>query len=46
LALRFDKVFGDIADMWLRMQTAYDLAQARKPRGMLNIPRLFEHASV
>ena len=46
MALRFEKAFGGSADMWLRMQTAYDLAQARKPRGMLNIPRLFEHASV
>ena len=30
MALRFEKAFGGSADMWLRMQGAYDLAQARK----------------
>ena len=30
MALRFEKAFGSGADMWLRMQVAYDLAQARK----------------
>ena len=43
LALRFEKAFGGSADMWLRMQVAYDLAQARKQQGQLNIPRLVEH---
>lgn len=43
MALRFEKAFGGSADMWLRMQVAYDLAQARK-RDDLDIPRLAEHS--
>jgi hypothetical protein len=31
--------------MWLRMQTAYDLAQARKHQGKMNIPRLIGRPS-
>ena len=30
MAIRFEKVFGSSADTWLRMQLAYDLAQARE----------------
>ena len=29
MAIRFEKVFGSSAQTWLRMQGAYDLAQAR-----------------
>ena len=29
MAIRFEKVFGSSAEAWLRMQLAYDLAQAR-----------------
>jgi addiction module HigA family antidote len=43
MALRFEKAFGGSADMWLRMQVAYDLAQACKHQRNLNIPRLAEH---
>jgi addiction module HigA family antidote len=43
MALRFEQAFGGSADTWLRMQAAYDLAQARKNRGNMNIPRLLEH---
>jgi len=46
MALRFEKAFGGSADMWLRMQAAYDLAQARKLQGEINIPRLVVQASV
>ena len=46
MALRFEKAFGGSADMWLRMQAAYDLAQARKREGEMNIPRLIEHTSL
>ena len=46
MAVRFEKAFGGSADMWLRMQAAYDLAQARKLQGEINIPRLFVQASV
>jgi addiction module HigA family antidote len=30
MAIRLEQVFGSTADTWLRMQVAYDLAQARK----------------
>ena len=43
MALRFEQAFGGSADMWLRMQAAYDLARARRQRGKMNIPRLVEH---
>lgn len=44
MALRFEKAFGGTADMWVRMQAAYDLAQARKTQGKLSIPRLIPAA--
>ena len=43
MALRFEMAFGGGAGIWLRMQAAYDLAQARKQHGKLNIPRLVEN---
>src|ERR1700683_1008171 len=46
MALRFEKAFGASADMWLRMQAAYDLAQARKRQSKMDIPRLVEHSSL
>ena len=46
MALRFEKAFGGSADMWLRMQAAWDLAQARKREGEMNIPRLIELPSL
>jgi addiction module HigA family antidote len=46
MALRFEMAFGGSADMWLRMQVAYDLAQVRKNQGKMNIPRLVEHPSL
>jgi addiction module HigA family antidote len=45
MALRFEKAFGGSADMWLRMQVAYDLAQVRRHRRNLNVPRLAELAA-
>jgi plasmid maintenance system antidote protein VapI len=45
-ALRFEKAFGGSADMWLRMQAAYDLDRARKHQDKMNIPRLVEHPSL
>lgn len=29
MAIRFEKIFGSSAESWLRMQLAYDLAEAR-----------------
>ena len=40
MALRFEMAFGGSADMWLRMQVAYDLAQVRKLQGKMKISRL------
>ncbi|HEX3743479.1 MAG TPA: HigA family addiction module antitoxin [Bryobacteraceae bacterium] len=45
MALRFEKAFGGSADMWLRMQVAYDLAQVRRHQRKLNVPRLAELAA-
>lgn len=30
MAIRLEKAFGSSADMWLRLQLAFDLARARK----------------
>ncbi len=43
MALRFEKAFGGGAAMWLGMQSAYDLAQARKDQRNVRIRRLAEH---
>lgn len=42
MALRLEKAFGGGAAMWLGMQSAYDLAQARKDQGKMTIRRLAE----
>ncbi len=46
MALRFERAFGGSADMWLRMQAAYDLAQARKNQPKMDIPRLIARPSL
>ena len=43
MALRLEMAFGGSAAMWLGMQSAYDLAQARKEQGKITIRRLAEH---
>ena len=43
MVLRFEKAFGGSASMWLGMQSAYDLAQARKEQGKISIRRLGDH---
>ena len=45
MALRLEKAFGGSATMWLGMQSAYDLAQARKHQGKITIRRLGEQPS-
>ena len=37
MAIRFEKAFGVKADTLLRMQTAYDLAQARKNEANIKV---------
>lgn len=39
MALRLEAAFGGSADWWLRMQAAYELAQARERNAALNIRR-------
>ena len=39
MAIRLEKAFGGSADSWLRMQTAYDLAQARKHEDEIEVQR-------
>ncbi len=40
MAIRLSKAFGSTAQTWLRMQLAYDLAQARKNEDKIKIKRL------
>jgi addiction module HigA family antidote len=40
MAIRFEKAFGVKADTLLRMQTAYDLAQARAHEGDIKVRKL------
>lgn len=39
MAIRLDKAFGGTAMAWLSLQTAYDLAQARKKEGAFVVKR-------
>ena len=40
MALRFDKAFGGTAEGWLALQTAFDLAQARKKMPAIAVKRV------
>jgi antitoxin HigA-1 len=39
MAIRLEKAFGSTADTWLRMQMAYDLAQARSRAKTMKVRR-------
>jgi addiction module HigA family antidote len=39
MAIRLAKAFGSTADIWIRMQAAYDLAQARKDESKIKVRR-------
>lgn len=39
MAIRLEKAFGGTADAWLRMQTAFDLAQARRRDSEISVAR-------
>lgn len=43
MAVRLSKAFGSTPEMWLRLQNAYDLAEARKRAKNFNVKR-FEPA--
>jgi antitoxin HigA-1 len=40
MAIRLSKAFGSTPETWLRMQLAYDLAQARKDESKIKVKRL------
>ena len=40
MAIRLDKAFGGGAETWLRLQTAYDLAQAMKGADKIKVARI------
>ena len=40
MAIRLDKAFGGGADTWLRLQAAFDLAQAEKHVGNIKVQRV------
>lgn len=39
MAIRLSKAFGSTPETWLRMQLAYDLAQARKGESKIRVRR-------
>lgn len=44
MAIRLDKAFGGGAETWLRLQAAYDLAQAQKNAKKIKVRRIAERA--
>ena len=40
MAIRLDKAFGGGAETWLRLQAAYDLAQAEKGADKIKVRRI------
>lgn len=40
MAIRLDKAFGGGAETWLRLQAAYDLAQAEKEADKIKVRRV------
>ena len=39
MAIRLAKAFGSTAEMWVRMQASYNLAQARKEESKIKVRR-------
>ncbi len=39
MVIRLEKAFGSTADAWLRMQAAFDLAQARRRESAIEVER-------
>ena len=42
MAIRLDKAFGGGAETWLRLQMAYDLAEARQREGEIKVKRVVQ----
>ncbi|MHB8257133.1 MAG: HigA family addiction module antitoxin [Acidiferrobacterales bacterium] len=45
MAIRLDKAFGGTAEGWLSLQTAFDLAQARKKERSITVKRYSRDAA-
>ena len=45
MAIRLDKAFGGGAETWLRLQMAYDLAQAREHEAEIKVKRVVRRKS-
>ncbi|HUO05034.1 MAG TPA: HigA family addiction module antitoxin [Candidatus Binataceae bacterium] len=45
MALRLEKAFGGTADLWLRMQVNYDLAQVRRRAAEIVVERFSPRAA-
>jgi addiction module HigA family antidote len=45
MAVRLEKALGGTADLWLRMQVNYDLAQVRQRDGSIKVKRLSPKAA-
>ena len=45
MAIRLDKAFGGGAEIWLRMQASYDLAQAMKHVDEIKVTRVVPDAA-
>ena len=39
MAIRLSKAFGATADIWIRMQASYDIAQAKKREDQIMVER-------
>ena len=39
MAIRLEKAFGSSADMWLKLQTGFELANARRHAGAIAVER-------
>lgn len=46
MAIRLDKAFGGGAETWLRLQAAYDLAQAGKKAGRVKVRRVTDREGI
>jgi addiction module HigA family antidote len=45
MAIRLEKAFGTSADLWMRLQTAYDLARAGRREHQVKVVRFRAHGS-
>jgi addiction module HigA family antidote len=46
MAIRLEKAGWSNADHWLRLQAAYDLAQARRHEGAIKVKRYEPHPTI